>query len=71
MLKRTFTILSLASILLIGCGNTQSKQERESTSDQMIKVDQIGYKTHSVKIAVVPENQSDDFEIIDVKSQTC
>jgi len=69
MLKRTFTILSLASILLIGCGNTQSKQERESTSDQMIKVDQIGYKTHSVKIAVVPENQSDDFEIIDVKSQ--
>lgn len=61
MLKKTFTV-SVWAALLAGC----SSQSPQQTATERIKADQIGYKNHSVKIAVVPEVGTDDFEIYDV-----
>ena len=67
MLKKIFTAAAFA-VLFTGCGSKSDKQS-ENPNAQRIKADQIGYKINTAKIAVVPDETSDDFEIVDFATQ--
>ena len=62
---KTLSAAALIATLAAGCssnsgGTTQAPSER-------IKADQIGYNAKSVKIAIVPDGASDDFQIVDIQ----
>ena len=57
------TLALLAAVLTAGCaGNAPTPTER-------IKADQIGYNAKSVKIAIVPDSTSDEFQIVDIQDK--
>ena len=55
------TLALLAAVLTAGCANNAP------APTERIKADQIGYDAKSVKIAIVPDSTSDDFQIVDMQ----
>ncbi|MCQ2252124.1 MAG: glycoside hydrolase family 9 protein [Bacteroidales bacterium] len=62
MKRKTLTGLALAAMLLASCGGSQ----KNISTGERIKADQIGYKVNSPKIAIVPDSTDDEFEIWDL-----
>ena len=75
MKKITLFVPVLAALLVSGCsGGQQQNQNQANESENQenlprIKADQIGYYVNSAKIAIIPQEGSDEFEIFDVKDQ--
>lgn len=68
MLKKTLSAMTVAA-LLASCGGASTQTEKKAQTGEQIKVDQIGYKVNTTKIAIVPESTASDFEIYDVAKQ--
>lgn len=64
--KSTLALSAAAMLLAAGCANNSGSNATQTPTER-IKADQIGYLTKSVKIAIVPDGASDDFQIVDVQ----
>ena len=59
MNKNHILALSAAACLVAGCASNTG--DKASTAPQeRIKADQIGYQTHSTKIAIIPDGTADE-----------
>ena len=65
MNKKTSLALTAAALIAAGCANNQGSTTQAPA--ERIKADQIGYNANSVKIAIVPDCASDDFQIVDIQ----
>ncbi len=66
MKTKTSIALSAAAILIAGCSANTGGNAQQTPSER-IKADQIGYNAKSVKIAIVPDGASDDFQVVDIQ----
>lgn len=62
---KTLSAAALIATLAAGCSSNTGGTSQ--TPSERIKADQIGYNAKSVKIAIVPDGASDDFQIVDIQ----
>lgn len=64
--KSLVAFMAATSFFAVGCTSNSGTNTAQKQLER-IKADQIGYQTNSVKIAVIPDGTSDDFQIVDLQ----